>query len=394
MDKSNIKGANVLLVEDNPINQQVATEILKNAGVKVTIANNGKEGVKTVCDNPASMFHIVLMDVQMPEMDGHEASREIRKNPLFEKLPIIAMTAHAMKGDKEACLAAGMNDYVTKPINPEILFSTMSKWIKLSKRTEEIIGDNLQQSMDSAFIENNDIEKSKKVEQENNELLKADILQTEIVNNDLILNNLPSTLPGIDVAEGINRLGGNIKLFLKLYSDFAKDYSGAVNKIKQLISNEQKEEAKRLTHSIKGVAGNLGATQLQSIGQKLESGIADWDKEKFDELILHFDKELKQVLESIKKISQKEPKEIILNTNDDKKPLDFKTVKLDIEKLGVFIEENDPVGCEECLSLLKRKITSHIDSELLESLETHIDNYDFIGAEETLQNIKKVIVLL
>ena len=140
-----LNGSSVLLVEDNAINQLVAKEILRKAGIAVEIANNGKEAVKAISK---SNFNAVLMDVEMPEMDGYEATKAIRNREIKSQhmknqrsnicnsldqvscIPIIAMTAHAMKGDREKCLNAGMNDYVAKPIAVDQLFCTLAKWIK------------------------------------------------------------------------------------------------------------------------------------------------------------------------------------------------------------------------------------------------------------------------
>ncbi len=119
-----LSGIRVLLVEDNDINQQVAREILGSVGISVSMATNGQEAVEAVA---AGAYDAVLMDVQMPVMDGYEATRRIRQNPRFQALPIIAMTAHAMAGDREKSLAAGMNDHVTKPIDPEALFRTLEQ---------------------------------------------------------------------------------------------------------------------------------------------------------------------------------------------------------------------------------------------------------------------------
>ncbi|NVM21790.1 MAG: response regulator [Desulfobacterales bacterium] len=131
-------GAKILLAEDNVINQEVASEILANAGIIVDTANNGNEAVDAL---NRTTYDCVLMDVQMPEMDGFEATRLIRQDPKFAKLPIIAMTAHAMKGDREKCIEAGMDDYVTKPLEPEVLFSTLDKWIKPVNITPESAPD-------------------------------------------------------------------------------------------------------------------------------------------------------------------------------------------------------------------------------------------------------------
>jgi CheY-like chemotaxis protein len=119
----------ILLAEDNPVNQKLATIILSKAGYKVTVANNGKEALETFTRNPDD-FDAILMDIQMPEMDGYEATRSIRQNG-FNDIPIVAMTANAMKGDRELCLEAGMNDYISKPIKRETVFQILEKWLNV-----------------------------------------------------------------------------------------------------------------------------------------------------------------------------------------------------------------------------------------------------------------------
>ena len=122
-----IRGASILLAEDNEVNQLVASKILKNAGFEVTIANNGREAVEFVHQHN---YDLVLMDIQMPEMDGLAATQAIRREARFSALPIVAMTAHAMAGDRELSLKAGMNDHINKPINLLELFQALAKWIR------------------------------------------------------------------------------------------------------------------------------------------------------------------------------------------------------------------------------------------------------------------------
>ena len=124
----NFSGMNILLVEDNQINQQLAQEILQEAGATVTIANNGQEALNCLNDHS---FDLVLMDVQMPVMDGYQATQAIRNEMGLTDLPIIAMTAHAMESDQEKCLEAGMNDYIAKPVELDQLFSIITRWIDL-----------------------------------------------------------------------------------------------------------------------------------------------------------------------------------------------------------------------------------------------------------------------
>jgi len=124
-----LAGLNILLVEDNPINQQVARGILERKDIVVTIATNGKEAVGLLESSPFDRFDLVLMDMEMPLMDGYEATRILRSKNHFAKLPIIALTAHAMPEDKVRCLSAGMNDHVPKPVKPDLLYETIAKWV-------------------------------------------------------------------------------------------------------------------------------------------------------------------------------------------------------------------------------------------------------------------------
>lgn len=124
-----LAGLNILLVEDNPINQQVARGILERKDIKVTIANNGKEAVDLLESSPSDRFDLILMDMEMPLMDGYEATRVLRSKNQFSNIPIVALTAYAMPEDRARCLSAGMNDHVPKPVKPDLLYETIAKWI-------------------------------------------------------------------------------------------------------------------------------------------------------------------------------------------------------------------------------------------------------------------------
>jgi CheY-like chemotaxis protein len=234
----NIQGARVLLVEDNEINQQVAKEILEGAGLNVALANDGQEAVNAVKE---SNYDAVLMDVQMPVMDGYTATREIRNlKPEIRNVPIIAMTAHAMAGDEDKSLEAGMNGHVTKPIDPDQLFATLQKWIKPSEKRVQI-----QQPEVPA-----DRPKSDKTVPAEDEL--------------------PESLSGFDLEDGLKRLQGNKKLYRKLLLSFATDYRGAANDIRIALDEEDFDRSHSLVHNLKGLAGNLAATDLQVASINLE----------------------------------------------------------------------------------------------------------------------------
>jgi polar amino acid transport system substrate-binding protein len=269
-DLEAIRGARILLVEDNEINQQVAEEILSTAGFKVSIANNGLEGVNAV---KAGQYDAVLMDVQMPVMDGYTATKEIRKwecgmrnendensdlggqGPATsdqQPVPIIAMTAHAMTGDHEKSLAAGMVDHVTKPIDPGHLFTTLQKWIQpreaALEEAEPVPAADDHQPLTAASG-------------------TAEASATAPQVDDL---SFPTSLAGFDLDEGLERLQGNHKLYKKLLVNFAGSYAGATDDIRRALASADYEQAHQLVHSLKGVAANLAAGPLLKTTVELE----------------------------------------------------------------------------------------------------------------------------
>ncbi len=242
-----IQGAHVLLVEDNEINQQVAKEILEGAGLNVNLATNGQEAVDAVKENK---YDAVLMDVQMPVMDGYTATREIRNlKSEIRNVPIIAMTAHAMAGDEAKSLQAGMNGHVTKPIDPEQLFSTLQKWIRPSEKREQI------QQPD------NSVERPE---------MNAAVPEAA---------ELPDALPGFDLADGLKRLQGNKTLYRKLLLNFGADYNAAANDIRDALDAKDFDHAHSLVHNLKGLAGNLAATDLQAATVSLEKLVKGVEKQ-------------------------------------------------------------------------------------------------------------------
>jgi len=266
-----LKGARVLLVEDNEINQQVASEILKGAGLEVTLANNGQEAVHAV---KQGKFHAVLMDIQMPVMDGYEATMRIRKwevglrnkigintdqkseirdpKSQIQEIPIIAMTAHAMTGDREKSLQAGMVDHVAKPIDPDQLFTTLQKWILPLSNQDPI---------PSAAIESAGSGKG---------TVSKDALSAEPVKTD---DDLPETLQGFDIEQGLKRMQGNRKLYRKLLLDFASDYDNAADDIHRALTAGDINQVHSLVHNIKGLAGNLSATGLQNAATAMDNAV-------------------------------------------------------------------------------------------------------------------------
>ncbi len=273
-----IYGARVLLVEDNEINQQVAKEILEGAGLVVTIANDGREGVDLV---QSSEFEAVLMDIQMPVMDGYTATKAIRKweggmrNRDKARIPIIAMTAHAMAGDEQKSIEAGMNGHVTKPIDPDQLFATLQKWIQPDK-------------------ERIHTEQPK---------VSTEAIATEVFKPDA--EEFPKFLPGFDLKDGLKRLQGNEKLYRKLLVDFGVKYAGTANEIRQALDAKDFEQAHSLVHNLKGLAGNLAATDLQAAAVEIEKLVKGGlnkglSKQRLNQTLTELDRALQAALESVR----------------------------------------------------------------------------------------------
>ena len=249
-----VNGARVLLVEDNEINQQVAMEILGDAGVVVTLARNGREAVEAVKMKP---YDAVLMDVQMPVMDGYTATETIRRDSRFKNLPIIAMTAHAMAGDYEKSILAGMNDHITKPIDPDRLYAVLAQWILTAPPPEEKSAPPpAPPTGETAAIAAAASTASAGVSKE---------------------PQFPTFLDGFDLSEGLRRLRGNKTLYRRLISDFAANYPNKTKEIRKSLDTGDYAEAHKMVHDIKGLAGNLAATQLQTAAAELDSLVKEAD---------------------------------------------------------------------------------------------------------------------
>ena len=301
-DLKDIQGAQVLLVEDNEINQQVAMEILQGAGLIVTLANDGQQGLEAA---KKDQYDVILMDIQMPVMDGYEATRRIRKwesvsanadSDVWEtdvrgqrtddgaqasnlqqptsNIPIIAMTAHAMAGDDKKSIEAGMNDHVTKPIDPDQLFATLQKWIKPAAERAVV---QKPQAID-AIPEPDQAVPDK--------------------------DELPESLPRFDLAAGLKRLRGNKTLYRKLLLDFGANYGGVASEIRAALAGGDFEQAHSLVHNLKGLAGNLEATELQAAAVEMEKLVKGDQKEtpaneQLDQKFMELEKAINLTLESV-----------------------------------------------------------------------------------------------
>jgi two-component system sensor histidine kinase/response regulator len=237
--EARLTGARILLVEDNEINQQIAVELLQGAGASVRVANNGREAVDILANGAPPPVDLVLMDLQMPEMDGYQATAKLRADQRLAQLPIIAMTAHATIEERQRCLSAGMNDHISKPIDPAMLFETVGKFYHPAQHAPAAPAAPAPKAPAGGAPE-----------------------------------DLPA-IHGLDAAEGLTRVAGNRKLYRKLLSQFAEQAGGVVEQISEALAKSDRPLAERVAHTLKGVAGNIGAKQIQAASGAVEKLIRD-----------------------------------------------------------------------------------------------------------------------
>ncbi len=334
-----IQGAHILIVEDNEINQQVASELLEQARFTVEIANHGQEAIDKL---EPGRYDCVLMDVQMPVMDGLTATSKIREDKRYKELPILAMTANATVEDRERCLAAGMNDHISKPIRPQILFETLLKWVEHKERE---LPDTLD-SEDSA---------------------------------DQTVDELPE-LPGIDTVAGLARMGGNVRSYRKLLEKFVDNQAGAIQELEAAIAEGDAETSVRLAHTVNGVGGAIGASTLQQAAAKLESALAERPTENHEVLLRETEHELKKVLATIESISVAKEESSRDATSGDI-PDDLLP---QLEGLLEKLDEYDSAAEDLLLDILDQIVGTALH-ESLRGLKKHMDQYDFEAAADQLK---------
>ena len=346
--KEQLRGARVLLVEDNEINQQVAGELLGQADIQVTIANDGKEGVDILTARPED-FDGVLMDIQMPVLDGYAATREIRKDGQFEALPIIAMTANAMAGDRDKALAAGMNDHVAKPIDVAELFEALGRWVQVPK------------------------------ERHSSESQTTDASKATTEN----LPNLP-VLPGVDTQSGLARVGGKVTFYRKILRQFANSQKDAPARIRSALASGDRVTAVREAHTLKGVAGNIGAGKVQAAAKRLEAAIRE-EAETGEVLIAEVEQILGALVADLASLTANQDTVDVASIEGAAPDL---TPKLD--RLQALLEDYDGEAVELVSEIESRAVHTEF-ARPIRKIAQRTDEYEFDQALDLLKALRKVM---
>jgi CheY-like chemotaxis protein len=341
----------ILLAEDNEINQQIALELLEGVGAKVEVANHGQEAVEKLMREPTS-YDLVLMDLQMPEMDGYQATARIRSDPRFVKLPIIAMTAHATLEERQRCLNTGMNDHVSKPIDPALLFETLGRYYKPA--------------------ENAAVPAISKPEQP--ESPAADT------------GDVPS-IEGLDTLDGLRRVGGNQKLYMNLLRKFVDQQGQAPAQIAEALARGEEPVAERLAHTVKGLAGSLGSRTVQQAAASLEKAItsrvpsAEYNPilEEFNSVLHDFVSRLSAALPP--SVAEPEPTAGAV-------PLDPEQGKQVVREMIGYLNKFDPAA-EECLEINRDVFRALLPGESLVNFRQEVGEFAFANALVRLEEAAK-----
>ncbi len=351
-----IRGARILLAEDNEINRQIAVELLEKAGMAVDVVTNGIEAVAAV---DRSSYDLVFMDIQMPEMDGFTATREIRrlKKTDVAELPIIAMTAHALAGDREKSLDAGMNDHITKPIDPSLLLRTLLHWIRPGAR-----------ALPENFVP-----------------------LSKILEEGLNRSGLPlKGVPGINVKSGLAKVSGNRPLYRKLLAQFRDKYLDAAREIADLLRSDKSVEAARYAHTIKGVAANLRADDLSRVAAELERSLKTGRKDATN-LLAEMEDRLLVLRGSLQRLfpHPEAETEMLVRSEPKASFAPERAAKL-AREIAAAVDENVPWALEKLHELRNMALPAPLTTIAGRAAE-YLDNFDTDEAKVELETLADAV---
>ncbi|RQO62409.1 hypothetical protein DBR47_03995 [Paucibacter sp. KBW04] len=332
---SRYRGQRILLAEDNDINQLVASELLSGVGLQVDVAENGVEALQCLA---RQSYALVLMDMQMPLMDGLVATQEIRKQAQFAKLPIIAMTANARESDRQRCLSAGMNDFVPKPIEPDLLWQTLLRWLPAPSAEPEPAA------------------------------------KPQSLPPNPARPQLPAAIAGLDLAQGLAHSAGNSELYLNILRRYCAGQAQTASALRAALAEGDRNTAVRLAHTLKGVSGNIGAHGLQALAGRLEHGLeAQGDGPEVQALLAELGPSLRALIEAIETaLASSAATPLAPAPVHGASTADLQDV---LAQLRTKLHEGDS-DCED-FWLAHASTLSGLDAGLAQEVQTAIHHFDF-----------------
>lgn len=332
-----LKGINILVVEDNPINQTVIFEILNHFDVKPVIVSSGNDAIKALDQH---VFDLVFMDIQMEGMDGYETTRRLRKDARFQTLPIIAMTANAMAEDRLDAMEAGMSDHIAKPIDTGVLCSKICKWT--GKRLKGIVGSPSPKGL------------------------------------------IDTNLYGIDLPDFMKKVGGKIDICGELLTGFTDMYADIFPQLKELYLSQNTEQLLFDLHKLKGTAGSLSANYLFDLTTRLESAIKANEQKRVELLF-------EQCSDEIDKLSEAIQKNFGIK-NEEPPPKQLEKVDVDLQSRLKELEslyKNHSLGAKEFFMEMLEPLKRSFPEDTVKQLEKETRSFDFISAGKTLSQMMR-----
>ena len=352
----------ILLVEDNKVNQMVANGILQNLGLSADIANNGQEALEMLEKSPEDQpYTVILMDCQMPVLDGYSATGKIRSGAAGERyqaIPIIAMTANAMEGDRDKCLLSGMSDYLSKPIDSNGLYYMLCKWIVVDDEEEPSSENN------SPASAKRPLSKELDVEQE--------------------------TLADWDKEAALNRFKGKAKSLLPLIELFLEDMPQRVAELKQAIAEQKQDEARIAAHTIKGVAANLSGLSLHRLGAEMEADARQSDWSALQQKLPELDKCYRQLAEKLQQYQQAQgaasQQPVFQEQKGDNNSVDKQQLIARLQPVLEKLQQDEYIDSSE-LEPLKTPLSDKQQQALMDKLYHEITHFNMQDALETMNNL-------
>ncbi len=345
--RENFAPVRVLVAEDNPINQRVAQELLQEIGLSVIVVSNGNECIEYLEGLENEEVALIFMDIQMPELNGFETARKIRSIPNMEDIPIVAMTAYATNEDRAEIFTAGMNDHLAKPIEVKEMIQVLKKWLPLSKERQNP-EDRQKQEPPSSLLS----------------------LSSE--SDEQIINK----------KEALPRFANREDLFCQVLQKVAVDYGGVAEQLQAMLDADQMEEGRFLSHTLRGVMGNIGANQIFEISSRLEDCFSNGQKEEAADVIKILSSQIQKLVSHIQKIASCEE-----SSAPQVGARPSQAQETHIKELAQLLAKHRPADCPRMLEIVKTIKTTEDNGLDIDQLIGFIEQYEFDKAMNLLSSV-------
>lgn len=354
LNEAHRRSFRLLLAEDNPINQRVALKILEKRGYPVDAVINGREAIQAL---ETRRYDLILMDVEMPEMDGFEATRRIRAGQTGApdpNLPIIAMTGHTEAGDRQRCLDVGMNDHVGKPINPETLLQIVSQWLPVHL-TERV---------------------------------KLPAFEQRILAR---VGDLPPEIPGLDISLGLRRIAGDQRLYWNLLDRFVETQAETATAIRHALDHHDLSLAKRLAHNVKGAAGNLGATGVETAAHAMEKALNQEQTSRIEPVLDSFEQQMNDLVQRLRERSNpnREPIAAAQQAQPINEPAPRADLLAALDGLVPHLKARKPKKCAEAFQSVQALSWPTAFQEDVNQLARQVRQYQFPESLTLLESLRQ-----